>query len=96
MECHDVEWIGNHEDDSFWGMFDDFGDGRLENCAVVVGEVESSLAWFLAGTGSEDHEVGSGQVFVVGGGGDRGFGVEGEAVFEVSFFAFGFFDVARE
>ncbi len=74
-------------------MFDDVWNKRIDDGAVVFGEIKPSLTRFLGTTCCKNNEVGSRQVFVVAAGDNVALWVEGHAMLEISLFTLGFFDL---
>ena len=96
MEGHNIERVGNHEDERVGGMFDDFGDDGVEDSAVLFGEIETGFTRLLGGAGGKDNEIGACEIFVRRSGGDCSVGVKRLTIFEIGFFAFGFVNLAGE
>lgn len=87
---HNIKWIANHQDEGVGCVFDNLRDDFVDNIAVFATQIKSSLPRFLGTAGSKNHEVNTRKIIKLVGGNDGAVGIEGETMFEIAFFAFGF------
>lgn len=64
-ESHDVDGVGNHENECVGSMAGDFGNDGVDDSAVVFGKIETSFSWFLGAASSKNNQIGSGEIFVI-------------------------------
>ena len=86
--CEDIYRVRNHQENAVKALFHNAGNDGLEDCYILLYQVETRFAWLLVSASGDDNDGGIGKIFVSASVDVHGTVVR-NAVADVERFAFG-------